>query len=824
MRLPKHYAQLRDYVFNPLRLDRDNDLELDSRERLLETGNQPSKTSVVEVHKKKILARSIFGFLFVLGWVLAAVQLVFQSPPSTTYEENANSHSGKPTISVEQVFSGKWNSNETSHSERWISGPNGEDGHILRRDNTGQKPFLRVDDLSGCSQVDWHTENGCVTTLELLKSSILQVNGETIRVHEVWPSPDLQWLLIMSDFRKQWRHSSTGRYWIMDVASQIIQYLDPANEDGGSDLFYGVPDWIYEEEILQVNRAAWWSPDGRTIAFLRLNDSQVSDYSLRYFFNGKSPGLMKSPETKKFKYPMAGESIPIADLQFFNIVTNSMLSVESVDEHRERVILEILWVSENSIIMRETNREFDIERVSLINIQQYSCETIRTENITAVDGGWVEVEPPQTMVFVPSDPTNGRPHDGYLALKIHGGYRHVAYYSTLHATSPSMLTSGSWEVADTPVIDLSSNIVYFTANKKSPVERHLYEVQLDGSNLVAVGNTDEHSGYYSSSFSHQAGFFILSYAGPAIPWKKIFTTNSSYDRGVKYAETLENNQALSEMAATYSLPIVEYGSINVDGFTLQTRELRPPSFDPRKRYPVLFAPYGGPNSQLVTMQFTVGFEAYIASSLGYLVVSVDGRGTGSTGRMFRCVVRDRLGYWEAHDQIEAGKLWAQRAYVDKDRMAIWGWSYGAYLTLKTLEQDAGRTFRYGMSVAAVTDWKLYDFAYAERHLHTPQHNPSGYNQASISNMSALNQTSRFLLVHGTADDNVHFENSLLLVDQLNQANVHNYDTLYYPDSSHGLFFHNAHTIVFDRLTNWLVNAFNGEWEVIRTAKPSLIPF
>lgn len=738
MRLP-NYAQFRDYVFNPWRLDRENDTELDLREQLLETESQLPKMPVAETNKKKFLARSIFGFFFILGWALAAIQLFSQSRLPSTYREKGNSYSSKPTISLEQVFSGKWNANETSRSERWIPGPNGADGHILRRDNTGEKPFLRVDDLSSCSQADWNTENDCITTLKLLNSSILQVNGVEIRVHDVWPSPDLQWLLIMSDYQKQWRHSSTGRYWIMGIASQIVQYLDPTDgdsrmqwaswsptsshivfarennlflrpiissqiinmtEDGGSDLFYGVPDWVYEEEILQTDRAAWWSPDGRTIAFLRLNDSQVSDYSLRHYFSSKS-------EPKKFKYPMAGEPIPVADLQFFNIVTNSMLSVESVDEHRERVILEVLWVSEDSIMMRETNREFDIERVSLINTQTYSCETVRTENMTAVDGGWVEVEPPQTMVLVPSDPTNGRPHDGYLALKVHGGYRHMAYYSTLRATSPSMLTSGSWEVADTPTVDLSSNMVYFTANKKSPLERHLYEVKLDGNNLASVGNTDEKPGYYFASFSHLAGFFILSYEGPEIPWKKILTTGSSYERGLRYTESLEDNQALSEMAATYSLPTVEYGNINVDGFTLQTRELRPPSFDPNKRYPVLFAPYGGPSSQLVNMQFTVGFEAYLASSLGYLVVSVDGRGTGSAGRMFRCVVRDRLGYWEAYDQIEAGKIWAQKSYVDNDRMAIWGWSYGAYLTLKTLEQDAGRTFQYGMSVAAVADWRLY---------------------------------------------------------------------------------------------------------------------
>ena len=241
---------------------------------------------------------------------------------STARGERVNLHNGKSFITLEQVFSGKWNENETMHSERWIAGPDGEDGHLLQRDNTGQTAFLRVDDLRSCDKADWDIESSCITRHLLLNSSTLLINGETIRVHEVWPSPDLQRLLIITNFRKQWRHSTTGRYWIMDIASQAVEKLDPTNDeaniqwaswsptsahvlfakqnnlflrqvssdqitsvtrDGGQDLFYGVPDWVYEEEILQTDRAAWWSPDDRRIVFLRLNDSQVPEYSLRYF-------------------------------------------------------------------------------------------------------------------------------------------------------------------------------------------------------------------------------------------------------------------------------------------------------------------------------------------------------------------------------------------------------------------------------------------------------------------------------------------------------------------------------------------------------------
>jgi len=213
----------------------------------------------------------------------------------------------------------------------------------------------------------------------------------------------------------------------------------------------------------------------------------------------------------------------------------------------------------------------------------------------------------------------------------------------------------------------------------------------------------------------------------------------------------------------------------------------------------------------VKKTFAVDFQAYIAANLGYIVVTVDGRGTGFIGREARCIVRGNIGYWEAHDQIETAKMWASNKYVDASRIAIWGWSYGGFMTLKTLEQDAGETFSYGMAVAPVTDWRFYDSIYTERYMHTPQTNPGGYDNSSISNVTALSQSVRFLVMHGVADDNVHMQSTLTLLDKLDVAGVENYDVHVFPDSNHGIYFHNANRIVYDKLNNWLINAFNGEW-------------
>lgn len=311
---------------------------------------------------------------------------------------------------------------------------------------------------------------------------------------------------------------------------------------------------------------------------------------------------------------------------------------------------------------------------------------------------------------------------------------------------------------------------------------------------------------------------LLSNKGPGIPWQRIVDTPSnSEERGTEIE--IERNRDLEELAKKTELPIEIYQTVMVDGVEMNLVERRPPHFDGsgKKKYPVLFFLYNGPGFQQVDRKFSVDFQSYVASSLGYIVVTLDARGTGFLGRKHRVVVRGNLGYWEAHDQIAVAKQWAGKKYVDADKMAIWGWSYGGFMALKTLEMDAGRTFRYGMAVAPVTDWRYYDSIYTERYMHTPQHNPGGYDNATISNVTALSQNVRFLVMHGYSDDNVHFQNTLSLLDKLDLGGVRNYDVHVFPDSDHSIFFHGANGIVYRKLRDWLVNAFNGEW--LRTEEP-----
>ena len=767
------------------------------------------------------------------GWIVALVLFLlggrYKHPSTLPYDHDTPSKLAAKKITLEQVQNGWWSPRH--HAISWIAGATGEDGLLLEQGQAG-KDYLVVEDVRN------RKENSMTqSSVTLIKDMFFDVNGERIQPDEVWPSPDLKSVLVMSDRKQNWRHSFTGRYWIFDVATQKGQPLDPVNpderiqlaswaptsdtivftrgnnmflrilsstavrqitEDGGEQLFYGVPDWVYEEEVFQANSVTWTANDGQYVAFLRTNESAVPEYPVQYFLSRPSgekaaPGEEAYPEVRQIKYPKAGAPNPTVDLQFYDIARAEVFSVDISGGFADddRLIIEVVSLGPGKVLVRETNRESDSLRIVLIDVPNRSGKVVRTQDVASLDGGWVE--PTQATRFVPADPSNGRPLDGYIDTVIHENYDHLAYFSPLDSSKPVMLTSGDWEVVNAPsAVDFKNNLVYFVATKEAPTERHVYSVKLDGSDLRAMVPTN--TAYYDVSFSKGAGYALLTDSGPGIPSQKVINTPSNSDH---YEDVIEENKHLANLTAEYELAHLVYQNVTVDGFILQVVEQRPPHFDPSREYPVLFHLYGGPNSQTVDRRFKVDFQSYIASSLDYIVVTVDGRGTGFIGRAARCIVRGNLGYYEAYDQIQTAKIWAKKPYVDANRMAIWGWSYGGFMTLKTLEQDGGQTFKYGMAVAPVTDWRFYDSVYTERYMHTPQRNPDGYDSSAISNVTALGQNVRFLLMHGVADDNVHMQNSLTLLDKLDLAGIENYDVHVFPDSDHGIYFHNANKIVFD---------------------------
>lgn len=797
----------------------------------------------------------ILGVICIVGWVFALLAFLskgYHKPASSKpHDPQATSSRGNgKKVTLDQVLKGEWSAQR--HDLSWISGPGGEDGLLLEKGGS-TKGYLVVEDVHNRGR-----KNLAPNSTVLMKNGGFYVGERWVAPYETWPSPDFRKVLVMSEKEHNWRHSYYGHYWIFDVESQTGQALDPMDpegriqlaqwspnsdsivftrennmflrrldirtvtritNDGGEDLFYGVPDWVYEEEVFGGNSATWWSKDGKYIAFLRTNESLVPTYPVQYFISRPSgtdpaPGEENYPEVREIKYPKAGAPNPIVNLQFFDILKNEVFSVDISDDFadHDRLITEVIWAGGKQVLVRETNRVSDLLRMTLIDVEKRSGQTVRIDDVNKLDGGWMEVS--HTTTYIPADPKNGRPYDGYIDTVIHNGYDHLGYFTPMGAKNPILLTEGNWEVVDAPsAVDLKKNYVYYVSTRESSIQRHVYRVKLDGSGTEALTNT-EIEGYYDAKFSTGGGYALLSYQGPGIPWQKVISTPSAPE---PYESLVEDNPLLSKKAREHELPILSYTTMTVDNVELNIVEYRPPHFDKNKKYPVLFHMYNGPGSQQVNKKFSVDFSSYMASSLGYIVVTLDGRGTGYLGRAARTIVRGKLGYYEAHDQISAAKVWASKPYVDEKKMAIWGWSYGGFMALKVLEQDAGRTFRYGMAVAPVTDWRYYDSIYTERYMSTPQLNPDGYQVATVTNATALAQNVRFLLMHGVADDNVHMQNSLWLLDRLDLAGVENYDVHVFPDSDHSIYFHNANKIVYDKLSTWLINAFNGEW--LRTDDP-----
>ena len=270
----------------------------------------------------------------------------------------------------------------------------------------------------------------------------------------------------------------------------------------------------------------------------------------------------------------------------------------------------------------------------------------------------------------------------------------------------------------------------------------------------------------------------MQYRGPEVPWQRLIQTGQD-----GFSELLEGNAELNSTLSEFLRPIVTRTTIISDDNELNLVQITPPNFDAsgRKKYPVLIRVYGGPGSQMVSNLWSRDWHTYLACEKKYIIVLVDGRGTGFKGRKLRNPVTDDLGHWEVVDQIAAAREMVKRVYVDRTRIGIWGWSYGGYMTCKTLEADSG-IFTLGMAVAPVTDWRYYDSIYTERYMRTPEENPEGYERSAVNNMTGFGNAD-FLLAHGTGDDNVHFMNSASLVDKLTQSKTRGWRFRMFTDSS-----------------------------------------
>lgn len=780
--------------------------------------------------------------------------LIPTSPDSPGY--------GKPVIDPsKRLFTMKdWRGGSlrpSFESLEWVAAAPGNSEtsvHLLEENNQG---FVLV---------DWPDRSNRTVLFENSQRAF-KFNNTIFVVSRFVLSPDRKNAILIANSRKNYRHSSFANYFVYNIKNKIVKPLytghatseiaiaywspladkiafvldnnlfirvikdngeSPANDDkdeikqitkdGGSEIFYGRPDWVYEEEVFASDTAMWWSPNGDYLAYLRTNDSSVHQFPIPYFVQKSPPSNHPYPQLTNIKYPKPGTPNPNVDLILLETKSFESYQVpieENEAQDTEKLITEVVWTGDHNVIMRMSDRDSSVLKVGVIDAKKRVGSIPRVVNASE-DGGWFEIS--QNTHHVPADSKNNRVDDGYIDMNVIDGYNHLVYYSPVNSTKPkAVLTRGEWEVdGDQVAFNPRTNKVYFISTKKSSVERHVYSVNLDGSDLKALTNETE-DGWYSASFSPDSRYAIVSYKGPKVPWQVVLDLEAEnmWDSAIKLAQNDRIKNAIKE----YELPEQIYSQVlvgtddhNKDVFA-NCVEYRPPSFNESLKYPVLFYVYGGPVSQLVQKTFAYGFQQALASTLNAIVVTVDGRGTGYRGRAYRNVVREHLGRYEAQDQIAAAKNWTSRKYVDPERVAIWGWSYGGFMTLKTLETDGGETFKYGMAVAPVTDWRFYDSIYTERYMRLPgaDQNEKGYDESAITDVRKISQNKRFLVMHGTGDDNVHFQHTLTLLDKLDLDRIENYDVHVFPDSDHSIYYHGANTIVYDKLLHWISDAFTGKF-------------
>lgn len=547
--------------------------------------------------------------------------------------------------------------------------------------------------------------------------------------------------------------------YVLDIATGKIRRL---TSGGGATILNGMLDWVYKEELAYraTSRAYVWSPDGKEIAYLRLDDGPVPQYPLTDFLHTHATLFDQ-------RFPQPGDPNPVASLHVVNVADGSETAAYQLHAGAEYIGPGFLWTPDSKALCFLTlNRDQTQEAVHFWN----PSTGADTHPVVEKDPYWINnVEPPQFA-------DNGRK---FLWLSERDGWIHL-YLFARDGKRLKKLTKGDWMI-DHPVFedvpsfqtDEKGGWVYFESTKPDPRQRQIFRVRLDGSGLERLS---KQASTHDLSLSPDGRFFVDHFSSLTTPPEsRLMKSDGSY---VATIDRPENH------LAEYALGRTDFVTLKAnDGRTLYARLVKPPDFNQHKKYPVIVYVYGGPHFQMIRNQWgTTSWLDQLFAEHGFLVWSLDNRGSWGRGHAFETVVFKNLGKHELQDQLTGVNYLKSLPYVDPNRMGIWGWSYGGYMTLFTLTH-APDVFKCGMAGAPVTDWHFYDSIYTERYMRTPQENPSGYAESSPVN-AAGNLKAKLLLIHGVADDNVHLQNTINFIQALIQAKIP-YQLYLQPGQKHG---------------------------------------
>ena len=552
-------------------------------------------------------------------------------------------------------------------------------------------------------------------------------------------------------------------------------------EDGKlNSVLNGIPDWVYEEEF-GFNRALEFNADNTMLAYVRFDESEVPSYTFP-LFAGEAPrnnALQDYPGEYTYKYPKAGYPNSKVSVHTFDIkskVTRQVKLPIDADGYIPRIRF---TQDPNKLAIMTLNRHQNRFDMYFADPRSTVCKlALRDESPYYINENVFD-----NIRFYP---------DNFSFVSDKSGYPHLYWYS-MNGNLIKQVTSGNYEVKSFIGWNPDTNEFYYTSNEESPMRQAVYKIDRKGKKVKLSNQQGTNSPIFSSSMK----YFMNKFTSLDTPM--LITLN---DNTVKVLKTLVTNDKLKEKLAGYAIPQKEFFTFKTtEGVDLNGWMMKPVNFDPSKRYPVLMFQYSGPGSQQVLDKWGISWETYMAS-LGYVVACVDGRGTGGRGSEFQKCTYLNLGVKEAKDQVEAAKYLGGLPYVDKGRIGIWGWSFGGYMTIMSMSEGTP-VFKAGVAVAAPTDWKYYDTVYTERFMRTPKENAEGYKAASAFSR-ADNLHGNLLLVHGMADDNVHFQNCTEYAEHLVQLGKQ-FDMQVYTNRNHGIYGGNTRNHLYTRLTNFFLN-------------------
>ena len=536
----------------------------------------------------------------------------------------------------------------------------------------------------------------------------------------------------------------------------------------------GITDWVYEEEFAFV-RAFEWNAASNKIAFIRFDEANVPEFSMDVY----GEGLYQTQQV--FKYPKAGEANSTVSLHIHNLSTNETNDVKVDKAYNDFYIPRIEWTNDSDVLsahyMNRHQNELDLWMINTGN---------NTSNLVLAEKDAAYIDVTDNLTFLKDN--------SFIWTSEKDGFNHIYHYDK-NGKLINQITKGNWEITNYYGYDEKTNRIFYQSVENGSINRDVYSIKLNGRNKTRLSKSE---GTNNASFSADFSYFINTFSSASTPPE--YTLNSAASGNL--IKSIKDNDVLSQNLSDYKTSKKVFSTIHINGNDLNMWMIKPADFDASKQYPLFMTQYSGPGSQSVSNSWNSANDYWFQhlAQQGYIVVCVDGRGTGLKGAAFKKMTQNELGKYEVEDQIAAAKQLGELSYIDASRIGIWGWSYGGFMSSNCLFKG-NDVFKMAIAVAPVSSWRFYDSIYTERYMTTPQENASGYDDNSpINHVDKLKGD--FLLVHGSGDDNVHLQNTMRLAEALIQADKQ-FDWAVYPDKNHGIFGGNTRLHLFKKMTHFI---------------------